>query len=105
MSGLLQSSRFFNKRWENKAGNSSNDLIIETVIDTDTKTAGESLQGEKNSDFKASQKTVEKETSSMNTGATTVNSAAELRRYKALLDEGLITQDDYDALKKKALGL
>lgn len=30
---------------------------------------------------------------------------AELRKYKAMLDEGLITQDDFDAVKKKVLGL
>ncbi|WP_062072105.1 SPFH domain-containing protein [Demequina sediminicola] len=30
---------------------------------------------------------------------------AELRNYKAMLDEGLITQEDFDAVKKKVLGL
>lgn len=29
----------------------------------------------------------------------------ELAKYKQMLDQGLITQEDYDALKKKALGL
>ena len=31
--------------------------------------------------------------------------AGDLRQYKKLLDEGVITQDDYNAKKKKLLGL
>ena len=31
--------------------------------------------------------------------------AAQLAQYKAMLDDGLITQEDFDALKKKLLGL
>lgn len=34
-----------------------------------------------------------------------VDVAAQLAQYKQMLDDGLITQDDFDALKKKALGL
>ncbi len=34
-----------------------------------------------------------------------VDPATELAKYKQMLDDGLITQDDYDALKKKTLGL
>ena len=30
---------------------------------------------------------------------------AELAKYKSMLDQGLITQEDYDAAKKKILGL
>jgi membrane protease subunit (stomatin/prohibitin family) len=30
---------------------------------------------------------------------------AELAKYKSMLDQGLITQEDYDAAKKKLLGL
>ncbi|WP_156954213.1 SHOCT domain-containing protein, partial [Brachybacterium phenoliresistens] len=30
---------------------------------------------------------------------------AQLAQYKQMLDQGLITQEDYDAAKKKALGL
>ncbi|WP_343232210.1 SHOCT domain-containing protein [Mycolicibacterium sp. CBMA 361] len=30
---------------------------------------------------------------------------AKLAQYKAMLDQGLITQADYDAAKAKALGL
>lgn len=33
------------------------------------------------------------------------NAAEELRQYKALLDSGVITQEDYDAKKKQLLGL
>ena len=31
--------------------------------------------------------------------------AVQLAQYKAMLDDGLITQEDFDALKKKLLGL
>lgn len=34
-----------------------------------------------------------------------LDTAAELRRFKALLEEGLITQKDFDAKKKQLLGL
>jgi hypothetical protein len=34
-----------------------------------------------------------------------VDVKAELKKYKEMLDEGLITQEDYDAKKKELLGL
>ncbi|MBR4734039.1 MAG: SHOCT domain-containing protein [Lachnospiraceae bacterium] len=34
-----------------------------------------------------------------------VDVAAELRKYKALLDDGIITQEEFDAKKKQLLGL
>jgi membrane protease subunit (stomatin/prohibitin family) len=37
--------------------------------------------------------------------AAPVDPAVQLVQYKKMLDDGLITQDDYDGLKKKALGL
>ena len=33
------------------------------------------------------------------------NAADDLRKYAELLKEGLITQEEYDAMKKKVLGL
>ncbi len=33
------------------------------------------------------------------------NNAEEMRKYKALLDEGIITQEEFDAKKKQLLGL
>ena len=35
----------------------------------------------------------------------TVDVKEELKKYKEMLDEGLITQEDYDAKKKELLGL
>jgi hypothetical protein len=34
-----------------------------------------------------------------------VSTTDELRKYKSLLDEGIITQDDFDAKKKQLMGL
>lgn len=36
---------------------------------------------------------------------TVADSAAEIRKFKALLDDGIITQDEFDAKKKQLLGL
>lgn len=36
---------------------------------------------------------------------TTGDNVAELKKYKQLLDDGVITQEDYDAKKKQLLGL
>ena len=35
----------------------------------------------------------------------TADPVTELRKYKALLDDGLINQDEFDVLKKRILGL
>ena len=37
--------------------------------------------------------------------ANTVSAADEIRKYKELLDEGIITQEEYDAKRKQLLGL
>lgn len=47
----------------------------------------------------------EEETASQETDAAAPDPASELRKYKAMLDEGLITQQDFDAKKKQLLGL
>ena len=42
----------------------------------------------------------------MNDPGTNTNSPAdEIRKYKELLDEGIITQEEFDAVKKRLLGL
>jgi hypothetical protein len=38
-------------------------------------------------------------------GTNTSSPADEIRKYKELLDEGIITQDEFDAVKKRLLGL
>ena len=35
----------------------------------------------------------------------TISAADEIRKYKELLDEGIITQEEYDAKRKQLLGL
>lgn len=37
--------------------------------------------------------------------ASSLSSADELRKFKALLDDGIITQDEFDAKKKELLGM
>jgi predicted Zn-dependent peptidase len=37
--------------------------------------------------------------------ATTASTADELKKYKELLDAGIITQEEFDAKKKQLLGL
>lgn len=46
-----------------------------------------------------------KPTAKTNSPSNTQNTTDELRSYKKLLDEGVITQDEYNAKKKKLLGL
>ncbi|MDR1691098.1 MAG: SHOCT domain-containing protein [Candidatus Methanoplasma sp.] len=36
---------------------------------------------------------------------TSASAIDEIRQYKGLLDEGIITQEEFDALKKRLLGL
>ena len=43
--------------------------------------------------------------SSKNSAPTTQSTASEIKEYKALLDEGIITQEEFDAKKKQLLGL
>ena len=43
--------------------------------------------------------------SSQNTTIQTISSADELKKYKELLDEGIITQTEFDAKKKQLLNL
>lgn len=42
---------------------------------------------------------------SANTAASAVSSADELKKYKDILDSGIITQEEFDAKKKQLLGL
>jgi len=40
-----------------------------------------------------------------NLGSATVDAADEIRKFKGLLDDGIITQEEFDAKKKQLLGL
>jgi hypothetical protein len=47
----------------------------------------------------------EKKTTSMKNKATSADPTVELKKYKELLDTGVITQEDFDAKKKQLLNL
>ena len=40
-----------------------------------------------------------------NLGSATVDAADEIRKFKGLLDDGIIAQEEFDAKKKQLLGL
>ena len=42
---------------------------------------------------------------SVNSASATIDHAEELKKYKDLLDSGVITQEEFDAKKKQILGL
>ena len=45
------------------------------------------------------------ENTNIENAASTVSSADELRKFKGLLDDGIISQEEFDAKKKQLLGL
>ena len=47
----------------------------------------------------------QKETQKNQSGVPATSAADELKKYKDLLDSGVITQEEFDAKKKQLLGL
>ena len=99
---ILNNGKKTKKKIENK---NADDLVIDTEIATDHEVAKEDTAAKK--EQLKEQNIENRKTSKAETKVAAANTdpVSEIRRYKALLDEGIITQDEFDKKKKQLLSI